>query len=322
MLIRNKTVFVYDIEVFPNFFSCTIKNTESQKAKAYTISQWNNDLSSTVELFLNKNIYFCGYNNKHYDDALINYLILNYNELKWKSIWEVNAEIKNLSDTIIQSKDNNFSSWSKYKYANIFPSLDLLAMRFSQKLRVGLKEMQVTMNYHNVEEFDGDFERPIFEDQIPQILSYNLNDVESTEELLKRSVDDINLRLAVENEFGISALNKDGVNLGMEIIKSKYLEATGLHWGQIKDLRSPCDYLCFGDIIFDYIKFETPELQNLLKELKQHCANPNDNSFEKQFVLGGVLHTFGMGGLHSVNNPDVFTSDDEWVVYDDDVALA
>lgn len=102
-------------------------------------------------------------------------------------------------------------------------------MRFSQKLRVGLKEMQVTMNYHNVEEFDGDFERPIFEDQIPQILSYNLNDVESTEELLKRSVDDINLRLAVENEFGISALNKDGVNLGMEIIKSKYLEATGLH---------------------------------------------------------------------------------------------
>ena len=320
MLIRNKTVFVYDIEVFPNFFSCTIKNTESGKFKAYTISQWNNDLGQIVELFLNKNIFFCGYNNKHYDDAIISYLILNYNELKWKSIWEINAAIKNLSDTIVQSKDNNFSSWSKYKYANIFSSLDLLAMRFSQKLRVGLKEMQVTMNYHNVEEFDGNFELPILEEQIPQVLSYNLNDVESTEELLARSIDDINLRLAIEDEFNVSALNKDGVNLGMEIIKHKYLQATGLSWNQIKDLRSPCDMVCFKDIIFDYIEFKTPELKNLLEELKQHCANPNDNSFEKKFVLGGVVHTFGMGGLHSVNKPGIFIADDNTVLLDDDVA--
>ena len=101
-------------------------------------------------------------------------------------------------------------------------------MRFSQKLRVGLKEMQVTMQYKNVEEYEGDFEKPVSPSQIPTILEYNANDVNSTEELLNKSIKDIELRLAVEEEFGISALNKDGVNLGMEIIKTKYLEATGL----------------------------------------------------------------------------------------------
>jgi hypothetical protein len=43
------------------------------------------------------------------------------------------------------------------------------------------------------------------------------------------------------------------VNLGMEIIKQRYLSETGLQWKDIRDLRSPCDYLCLNDIIFDFI---------------------------------------------------------------------
>ena len=320
MLIKGKTVFVYDIEVFPNLFTITVKNTESENLRSFQISMWQNDLAAIVKLFLNKSIWWCGFNNLHYDDPIINALIMNFTTLISKPAEDILRFIKDLSDEIIMSKDNNFSSWSKYKYAHLFPSLDLLAMRFSQKLRVGLKEMQVTMQYKNVEEYEGDFEKPVSPSQIPTILEYNANDVNSTEELLNKSIKDIELRLAVEEEFGISALNKDGVNLGMEIIKTKYLEATGLQWRDIKDLRSPCDWLCFGDIIFDYIEFKTPELQKLLSDLKQHCADPNDNSFERKFFLGGVEHTFGMGGLHSVNKPEAFEPDDSIVLYDDDVA--
>ena len=320
MFIKGKTVFIYDIEIFPNLFSVAIKNTESKAKRWYQISQWRNDITEIAKLFLNSSIFWCGYNNLHYDDPLINALLINIRTLVQRPVWEINAFFKDLSDTIINSKDNNFSSWSKYKYAHLFPSLDLLAMRFSQKLRVGLKEMQVTMQYSNVEEYDGDFNLPVTFDQLESIKGYNFNDVDSTEELLNRSIKDIELRLAVEEEFGINALNKDGVNLGMEIIKTKYLEATGLQWKDIRDLRSPCDYLCFGDIIFPYIEFKTPELQQLLAELKAHCADPNDNTFERKFFLCGVEHTFGMGGLHSVNHPEKFEPDEDWELYDDDVA--
>ena len=84
------------------------------------------------------------------------------------------------------------------------------------------------MQYRNVEEYSGDFTRNVSKSDIPKVIAYNENDVNSTEELLNRSIKDIELRLAIEDEYHISALNKDGVNLGMEILKKKYLEETGL----------------------------------------------------------------------------------------------
>jgi len=317
MIIRNKTCFVYDVETFPNFFSVTVKNTESGNHKFYEISDRKNQLPDIVTLFLHKGIYWIGFNSMHYDSPIISYLIINYKKLILRPVWEITETIKAFSDKIINSETS--ASWSQYKYANLFPDLDLLAMKWSQKLRTSLKALQVTMEYHNVEEYDGDFDRPLPKEDYEKLASYNLNDVESTEELLNRSKKDIELRLAIEDEYHISALNKDGVNLGMEIIKHRYLEETGQQWFQIKDLRSPCDQLCFKDIIFPFIKFQTPTLQNLLKELKELCVNPNDNSFERHFILGGVEHTFAMGGVHSVNKPEVFEPQDDEVLEDVDV---
>lgn len=294
MIIRNKTCFVYDIEVFPNFFSVTVKNTESGNYRFYEISDRKNEIREIVTLFLNKGIQWVGFNSMHYDAPLISYIIINYNKLILKPVWEITDELKKFSDKIITSETS--ASWSTYKYANLFPDLDLLAMKWSQKLRTSLKALQVTMEYHNVEEYSGDFERPLPKSDYEKLKAYNLNDVESTEELLNRCKKDIELRLAIEDEYHISAINKDGVNLGMEIIKTLYLQATNQQWFQIKDLRSPCDNLCLKDIIFPYISFETLELQNLLTELKSLCIDPNDNTFERTFILGGLVHTLALGG--------------------------
>lgn len=86
MIIRNLSVFIYDIEVFPNFFSITVKNTESGNYKFYEISERRNDLSAIAKLFLHKGIIFCGYNNSHYDDCLIAYILINYKKLILKPV--------------------------------------------------------------------------------------------------------------------------------------------------------------------------------------------------------------------------------------------
>lgn len=100
-------------------------------------------------------------------------------------------------------------------------------MLYSQKLRVGLKEMQVTMQFHNVQEYNGNFQSYLPDNEIDNVKLYNINDVDSTEELLNRCKKDIDLRLAIEDEYGVKVLNKDGVNIGMKIITQKYLEKTG-----------------------------------------------------------------------------------------------
>lgn len=61
MIIRNKVVFIYDIEVFPNLFILTAKNTESGACRVFEISDRKNDLPQIVPLFLSKKAMYCGY---------------------------------------------------------------------------------------------------------------------------------------------------------------------------------------------------------------------------------------------------------------------
>lgn len=317
MIIKDKIVYVYDIEVFINCFHCCIKNTETKEILLFECSNRKNNIIDLLQLFKKSNIMFCGYNNIHYDNPIINMLLIYEKKIKSLSWIQICSGIHKVSNMIINGK---IEEWKQYKYSTTYSTLDLLTMLFSQKLRVGLKEMQVTMKFHNVQEYEGDFNKPIVDDDIPKMIQYNINDVESTEALLYKCENDIKLRLNIEAEYGIQALNKDGVNLGMEIIKYKYLEKTHKTWWDIKDLRSPCDKINLNEIILPFIKFETPVLKELLKEMKQQTVSPNRKGYEKHFYMNGLEYSIGVGGIHSVNKPSVFEAEEDEIISDVDVA--
>ena len=52
MIIRDKIVYVYDIEVFPNVFHCTVKNTETGELHKFEISCRRNQLDELVISFI------------------------------------------------------------------------------------------------------------------------------------------------------------------------------------------------------------------------------------------------------------------------------
>ena len=317
MIIKNLIVQVYDIEIFPNCFSLVIKNTETKEFQFFELSNRKNNLVDLVSLFLDKRYLFCGYNNIHYDNPIVNFIIEYKETLKKSTRLDIEYNLFQLSQTIIKG---DLEKWKKWKYANNFETLDLLTMLFSQKLRVGLKEMQVTMKYSNVQEYDGNFEAPIPEEDIPKMIQYNINDVNSTEELLYRCENDIKLRLNIEEEYGIKALNKDGVNLGMEILKTKYLEKTHKTWNDIKDLRSPCNKIALNEIILPFIKFDNPILKDLLNEMKQQVVSPDRKGYNKHFLMDNLEYSVGVGGIHSVNKPSIFIAKEDEIISDVDVA--
>ena len=317
MIIKDLIVQVYDIEIFPNCFSLVIKNTETKEFQFFELSNRKNNLVDLVPLFLDKRYIFCGYNNIHYDNPIVNFIIEYKETLKKSTRLDIEYNLFQLSQTIIKG---DLEKWKKWKYANNFETLDLLTMLFSQKLRVGLKEMQVTMKYSNVQEYDGNFEAPIPEEDIPKMIQYNINDVNSTEELLYRCENDIKLRLNIEEEYGIKALNKDGVNLGMEILKTKYLEKTHKTWNDIKDLRSPCNKIALNEIILPFIKFDNPILKDLLNEMKQQVVSPDRKGYNKHFLMDNLEYSVGVGGIHSVNKPSIFIAKEDEVISDVDVA--
>ena len=317
MIIKGLIVQVYDIEIFPNCFSLTIKNTETKEFQFFELSNRKNNLIDLVPLFLDKRYIFCGYNNIHYDNPIVNFIIEYKETLKKSTRLDIEYNLFQLSQTIIKG---DLEKWKRWKYANNFETLDLLTMLFSQKLRVGLKEMQVTMKYSNVQEYDGNFEAPIPEEDIPKMIQYNINDVNSTEELLYICENDIKLRLNIEEEYGIKALNKDGVNLGMEILKTKYLEKTHKTWNDIKDLRSPCNKIALNEIILPFIKFDNPILKDLLNEMKQQVVSPDRKGYNKHFLMDNLEYSVGVGGIHSVNKPSIFIAKEDEIISDVDVA--
>ena len=317
MIIKGLIVQVYDIEIFPNCFSLVIKNTETKEFQFFELSNRKNNLIDLVPLFLDKRYIFCGYNNIHYDNPIVNFIIEYKETLKKSTRLDIEYNLFQLSQTIIKG---DLEKWKRWKYANNFETLDLLTMLFSQKLRVGLKEMQVTMKYSNVQEYDGNFEAPIPEEDIPKMIQYNINDVNSTEELLYICENDIKLRLNIEEEYGIKALNKDGVNLGMEILKTKYLEKTHKTWNDIKDLRSPCNKIALNEIILPFIKFDNPILKDLLNEMKQQVVSPDRKGYNKHFLMDNLEYSVGVGGIHSVNKPSIFIAKEDEIISDVDVA--
>ena len=320
MCIRNCPVITYDIEVFPNVFHCCCKNTETGQLYKFELSERKRDLISLVYFFMEKNVIFCGYNNKHYDDVIINYIIYHYGILIHKSVEQVCESLYNLSNAVIKATTmEEISKFKKWKYARYFYSMDLLTMQFSSKLRVGLKSMQVTMHYKNVQEYDGDFGAYLPTCEIDKMIAYNVNDVESTEELLNRLKKDVELRLFIQDEYGIDALSMDSVKFGETILAKKYCEATGISMNELKEMRSPMDYIPLKDVIFPFIKYKNPELQAVLEEMKgQIVYSKERKGYEKKLVLSNTVYSIGVGGIHSLNKPKIFRpGPDEYIGHSD-----
>lgn len=338
MIIRGKIVYVYDTEVFQNIFHCSVKNTETNDIYKFEISERKNQLRELVKFFkqvdkyitwgdyyttninIPANIIFCGYNNLHYDNPIINYIIEYEDKLMQYNIPTICSSIFNLSKTITASSEDNIDEWKHWKYQIWFDTFDILTMLYSNKLRVGLKEIQVTMQYPNVQEFVCDWTKPLPLEDFDSMIDYNINDIESTSELLNRCKKDVDLRIAIEDEYGVRVLSKDGVNIGMKILTQKYLEKTGLTWWDIKDLRSPMSVIPLKDVILPFIKYDSPILQRVLEDMKNQIVSPGRKGYENKFVFNNLRYSVGVGGIHSVNSPEIIIPRDDEMLIDIDVA--
>lgn len=338
MIIRDKKVYVYDIEVFQNIFHCSVKNTETGEIYKFEISERKNQLRELVKFFkqvdsyikwsdfyttdleIKSEVIFCGYNNLHYDNPIVNYIIEYEDKLMSYNVATICSSIFNLSRTITTSTEDNIEAWKHWKYQIWFDTFDLLTMLYSNKLRVGLKEIQVTMQYPNVQEFVCDWSKPLPLEDFDNMIDYNINDIESTAELLNRCKKDIDLRIAIEDEYGVRVLSKDGVNIGMKILTQKYLEKTGLTWWDIEGLRSPMDYIPLKDVILPFIKYDSPILQRVLDDMKSQIVSPGRKGYENNFIFNGLRYTVGVGGIHSKNDPEIIIPKEDEMLIDIDVA--
>ncbi len=312
MIVRNRPVVVYDIEVFPNCFHCTCKDTEGETLYRFEISSRRNQLEELVDFFYFKRTehVICGYNNHHYDDIIINYIIDFRGRMKRLGYLEICRSIFQLSQTIVNSGED-IEKYSKWKYLNCFYSFDIMTMLFSAKMQKSLKELQIVLRYPNVQEYEGRFDHHILDSEIDDMIKYNENDVDSTIYVLNHVKDELELRLLVEKEWGFDALSMSGVRFGEEILIQEYEKNTSINLRNLKERCPSTNAIELKDIILPFIQYSHPKLKEVLQDvMKAICyakkSGKAQENYEKKFVLSNICYSIGEGGIHTINEPRIF----------------
>lgn len=314
MIIKERPVTLYDIEVFPNCFHCTCKDSESHKIYKFEISSRKNQLEELIDFFYFKRTehIMCGYNNKHYDDIVINYIIFYRNSMKRLGFQRICNSLYYLSKEIISSeKTDNIDKIKEYKYANYFYSFDLMLMLYSYKQQKSLKEIEILLHMPNVQEFDKSFDSRIDEKAIDEMIAYNVNDVESTYSLLNTVKNDIELRLLVEKEWGFDALSMSEVRFGEEILLKELYKHDKRNKTELKSQSKKIGKINLKDIILPFIQYSNPKLKEVLLDVKNAICYPDKSNkkqenYEKKFVLSNICYSMGEGGIHTINEPRIF----------------
>ena len=73
-------------------------------------------------------------------------------------------------------------------------------------------------------------------------------------------------------------------------------------------------------VILPIVKFDTPILQEVLKDMKSQTVSPGRKGYEKHFILDGLEYCVGVGGIHTVNKPEEVIPSNDQILSDIDVA--
>lgn len=326
MKIKERPVALYDIEVFPNCFHCLVSDSESHKKYKFEISNRKNQLEELIDFFYFKRVehIMCGYNNHHYDDIVINYMIFFRNTMKRFDYLKICNSLYYLSKAIIESeKTENIDKIKQYKYANYFYSFDLMTMLYSAAKQKSLKEVEILLGMDNVQEFEAGFDQRLLDSEIDDMIKYNENDVDATELLLNTVKDEVDLRLEVEKEWGFDALSMSNIRIGEEIL----LRKSNLKGVALEEAKSKIRRIAKienKDIILPFIQYSNPKLKEVLLDVKNATCYPcksdkKQKNYEKKFVLSNTCYSIGEGGIHTINEPRIFKPTAEQYIGHSDV---
>lgn len=293
--------YIYDVETYKNFFCCTILALNSEHSEVYIIDDEQNDAYKIIEALSNK--YLIGYNNKTFDNVIVNYIFKNPNV--------VDAyQLHKLANDIIASGQKNspvdfYETFKQYLSNDAYKSIDLMKMLFSKKLRVSLKELECSLNSHNVQELPYPPDTELNAIQKQDVLAYNMNDCIETRKVALGSLKEIQLRAWTKREFGVDGYSLDGVNLGVKILEQKLADKIGNRdFTKLKSIRNK---IKIKDIIYPFIKFNTKQFNNVLDKYKaltvtkyfdEEANKEKWTKFEYEPQIGGYVFKYGLGGLH------------------------
>ena len=168
------------------------------------------------------------------------------------------------------------------------------------------------------------WDRFMLPEWIDATMHYNDNDVFIVCEMIRLFMDEIRLRYSIAHNFKIDCLSSSRSNIADKLFISTYSKRSGLTPEQWRGKKTERTAMSFKRVIFDFIKFKTKPLQELLEEirgitlysvgkkalkeiapkypnLKYLKTDTNSGWFE--VTINKLTYTIATGGLHTQDIP-------------------
>lgn len=321
----NRNTEVYDLETLKSCFTYTGFNIDTNEVIQFVLHK---DRFELIELIKHLKTLKgqIGFNNINFDYPIIHYILNNYKK------WISNSDFTNrlIVELIYQEAQRLINNQNQEGFFSsvrdkdvLIKQLDLFKVwHYNNKARsTSLKALEISMNYPNVMDMPiSHTEGNIILEQIDSILEYNLNDVLATYEFYKKSLDKIALRKQIQSKYNIPCINYSDSKIGESLLLELYSKQTNSNPWDIKKMRSYRSSINFNDIVFDYIKFESKEFNDLLDYFKSLSITSTKGAFAKSVVYKGFQYDYGTGGIHGCIESGVYESDDNYIIIDADVA--
>lgn len=300
-----ETGALYDIELYRNCFvaSFQVLNT----SKIYTFKWFTDDGLIDIDerdkllKFINNRV-LAGYNNWNYDDAVLNHLIANP-DTSLHDLWVYGCQL-------ISGKRRNDYRWKpNNKLYYTYDLLEVIREGFSTK---SLKGVGVNLKHNKIQDLPINYEELVTENQLKELIYYNHNDLAITYKVFQHILPRLEMRdlLTKEYEVDVNSLADSGI--AKAILNSLYVKEArktdkSFSYKQLKQLRTPRDEIKLVNIIYDYVEFQTPQLQQYLAHLKTLTITKLTETNSKvkytcnipALEYGGNTYTIALGGIHS-----------------------
>lgn len=311
-------IYAYDIETYPNIFTCAILHPSSGIKFMFEISIRINmceQFVAFIRALQRINAVMVGYNNLHFDYPVIHHIVVSREIVSVEEIYTVAMNI---------IKGHGQTIWENQ---HIVRQVDLFKLNHYDNTAksTSLKALEFSMRMDSIQDLPVELGKWLTSEEMNELISYNWHDIEATVFFYVRCLEQINFRKELSEKYDKDFTNMSDSKIGSEIFIMK-LNQVGINThcrlnGKREVINTKRETVQLKDCIPDYIKFETPEFQNILQQFKATTLHgDNVKALFKNFStkIDGIEHVFGAGGQHACR-PGYFASDDDYCILDLDV---
>lgn len=338
----HKRQWVIDYETIINCTILCVEDYGSNEKGTFIINRHVNHLPELIQ-FLEENIasdsWHFGFNNINFDAQITEFILRNKKNLLVRTADDVSKAIHTFAQQVIsEMKMNNRPPYPEYKF-NI-KQLDIFRLNHwdNKAKSASLKWIQYTMDWENVEEMPHPHYEPVNDDDtLYRLVDYCRNDVSSTKAIINYKDDkgkypmkeNIMLRRDLSKTYGLNLYSASEPKISKEVFMHLLSERTGIPKRELRDMRTIRSEVRIENVILPYVKFQTPEFQEMHKWFKQQVVPiltdedviDDDGKKGPKFTMqyAGVKTVFGLGGLHGCIKSGIYKKGNGRIIKSADV---